>query len=397
MPTNTTRMGHKPLFLGLIVLAAALVAAGVISRRSEAQQVKEASAPLVPAVSILPAGQMAGAALDLSARIEPWARAPIYARVSGYLKNWKVDIGAPVKEGQMLADIESPDLDQQLLQAKAELASARSNLTLATSTAKRWQGLLDADAVSRQEADEKAGDLAAKQSAVNAMQANVDRVQALQRYTRLVAPFDGVITARNTDVGALINVGGAPGSELFVVSDISRLRVYVNVPQRQVAAIKVGDKAELTVPERAGKVYTATVQSLSQAINANSGAMLVQLAVRNDSGELLPGGYASIHFDAPLSSGALRIPPSALIFNKAGTQVAVLGKDNRVLVKRITVGRDLGNAVEVAAGLDKGEQVIANPPDGVATGDLVRVAATAGATTGAAAVPAVNPNAKAKP
>lgn len=385
MPTKTTRMGHKPLFVGLIVLAAALVAAGVISRRSEAQQVKQASAPLVPAVSILPAGRMAGAAVDLSARIEPWARAPIYARVSGYLKNWKVDIGAPVKAGQTLADIETPDLDQQLLQAKAELASARSNLTLATSTAKRWQGLLEADAVSRQEADEKAGDLAAKQSAVNAMQANVDRVQALQRYTRLVAPFDGVVTARNTDVGALINVGGTTGSELFVVSDISRLRVYVNVPQRQVAAIKVGDQAELTVPERAGKVYTATVQSLSQAINANSGAMLVQLTVRNDSGELLPGGYASVHFEAPSASGALSIPPSALIFNKAGTQVAVLGKDNRVLVKRITVGRDLGNAVEVAAGLDQGDQVIANPPDGVATGDLVRVAAAATA------------NAKAKP
>lgn len=387
MPTNTSRMGHKPLALGLIVLAVALVAAGVISRRSQAQQVKQASAPLVSAVSILPAGQAAGASIDLSARIEPWARAPIYARVSGYLKNWNVDIGAPVKAGQTLADIETPDLDQQLLQARAELASARSNLALATSTAKRWQGLLEADAVSRQEADEKAGDLAAKQSAVNAMQANVDRVQALQRYTRLVAPFDGVVTARNTDVGALINVGGTPGSELFVVSDISRLRVYVNVPQRQVAAIKVGDQAELTVPERAGNVYTATVQSLSQAINANSGAMLVQLTVRNDSRELLPGGYASIHFDAPLSGGALSIPPSSLIFNKAGTQVAVLGKDNRVVVKRITVGRDLGNAVEVAAGLDKGDQVIANPPDGVATGDLVRVAATAGATTNAKAKP----------
>ena len=386
MPTNTTRKGHKPLVLGLIVLAAALVAAGVISRRSEAEQVKEASAPLVPAVSILPAGQMAGASIDLSARIEPWARAPIYARVSGYLKNWKVDIGAPVKAGQTLADIETPDLDQQLLQAKAELAGARSNLTLATSTAKRWQGLLDADAVSRQEADEKAGDLAAKQSAVNAMQANVDRVQALQRYTRLVAPFDGVVTARNTDVGALINVGGTPGSELFVVSDISRLRVYVNVPQRQVAAIKVGDQAELTVPERAGKVYTATVQSQAQSIAPGSGTMLVQLVADNKAGELLPGGYASIHFDAPLASGALSIPPSALIFNKAGTQVAVLGKDNHVVVKRITVGRDLGNAVEVAAGLDKGDQVIANPPDGVATGDLVRVAA-ASATTNAKAKP----------
>ncbi|MBV7535776.1 efflux RND transporter periplasmic adaptor subunit [Duganella sp. sic0402] len=375
MPTNTTRMGHKPLALGLIVVAAALVAAGVISRQSQAEQVKQANTPVVPLVSILPPGQAAGQALELPARIEPWARAPIYARVSGYLKNWNVDIGAPVKSGQTLADIETPDLDQQLLQAKAELATARSNLTLATSTAKRWQGLLAADAVSRQEADEKAGDLAAKQSAVNAMQANVDRVQALQRYTRLVAPFDGVVTARNTDVGALISVGGSPGSELFVVSDISRLRVYVNVPQRQVAAIKVGDKAELSVPERPGKVYTATVQSLAQAINASSGAMLVQLTVQNDSRELLPGGYAAIHFNTPLASTALSIPPSALIFNKAGTQVATVGKDGRVVVKPITVSRDLGNVLEVASGIDRNDQVIANPPDGVATGDQVRVAA----------------------
>ena len=375
--SKSSRTGHKPLALGLIVLAAALVAAGVMSRRSLAEQVKEANAPLVPLVSILAPGQAAGAALELPARIEPWARAPIYARVSGYLKNWNVDIGAPVKSGQTLADIETPDLDQQLLQAKAELATARSNLALASSTAKRWQGLLAADAVSRQEADEKAGDLAAKQSAVSAMQANVDRVQALQRYTRLVAPFDGVITARNTDVGALISVGGSPGSELFVVSDISRLRVYVNVPQRQVAAIKVGDKAELSAPERPGKVYTATVQSLSQAINASSGAMLVQLTVQNDNRELLPGGYASVNFATPLASTALSIPPSALIFNKSGTQVATLGKDGRVVVKQITVGRDLGNVLEVAAGVDRNDQIIANPPDGVTTGDKVRVAASA--------------------
>lgn len=375
MPSNTTRKGHKPLALGLIVIAVALVAAGVMSRRSQAGQIKEASTPVVPLVSVLPVGQAAAASLELPARIEPWARAPIYARVSGYLKSWNVDIGAPVKSGQTLADIETPDLDQQLLQAKAELATARSNLALASSTAKRWQGLLAADAVSHQEADEKAGDLAAKQSAVNAMQANVDRVQALQRYTRLVAPFDGVVTARNTDVGALINVGGAVGSELFVVSDISRLRVYVNVPQRQVAAIKVGDKAELSVPERPGKTFTATVQSLSQAINASSGAMLVQLTVQNDNRELLPGGYASIHFDSPLATNALSIPPSALIFNKAGTQVATLGKDNRVVVKPITVGRDLGNVLEIASGIDRNDQVIANPPDGVATGDTVRVAA----------------------
>jgi RND family efflux transporter MFP subunit len=387
MQSNTTRKGYKPLALGLIVVAAALVAAGVLSRHSEAEQLKEAGAAVVPVVTLLTAAQTQASAVELPARIEPWARAPIYARVSGYLKEWKVDIGAPVKSGQTLADIETPDLDQQLLQAKAELATARSNLTLAASTAKRWQGLLAADAVSHQEADEKAGDLAAKQSAVSAMQANVDRVQALQRYTRLVAPFDGVITARNTDVGALISVGGSPGSELFVVSDISRLRVYVNVPQRQVAAIKVGDKAELTVPERPGKSYTATVQSLSQAINATSGAMLIQLTVQNDSRELLPGGYAGIRFESLGASTGLSIPASALIFNKGGTQVATVGKDNRVVVKQVTVNRDFGNAVEVSAGIDRNDQVIANPPDGVTTGDAVKVAAAAAATTNAKAKP----------
>lgn len=377
MQTNTPRKGHKPLVIGLVVLAAALLAAGVIGRRSQAEQVKQAGEPLAPVVTLLAAGQTPGAPVELAARIEPWARAPIYARVSGYLKNWKVDIGAPVKAGQTLADIETPDLDQQLLQARAELASARSGLALAGSTAKRWQELLAANAVSRQEADEKAGDLAAKQAAVNAMQANVDRVQALQRYTRLVAPFDGVVTARNTDVGALISVGGAPGSELFVVSDIKRLRVYVNVPQRQVASIAVGDKAQLTVPERPGKVYTATVQSQAQAISAGSGAMLVQLTVQNDSGELLPGGYANIRFEAAASAGALSIPPGALIFNRSGTQVATVGKDSKVVLKPVTLGRDLGNVIEIASGIDRSDQVIANPPDGVASGDVVRIAAAA--------------------
>jgi RND family efflux transporter MFP subunit len=377
MQTNPSRKGHAPLIIGLAVLAAALLAAGILGRRSLAEQVKQAGEPLVPVVTVLAAGQTPGAPVELAARIEPWARAPIYARVSGYLKEWKVDIGAPVKAGQTLADIETPDLDQQLLQAKAELASARSNLTLAGSTAKRWQDLLAANAVSRQEADEKSGDLAAKQSAVNALQANVDRVQALQRYTRLVAPFDGVVTARNTDVGALISVGGAAGSELFVVSDIKRLRVYVNVPQRQVAAIKVGDKAVLSVPERAGKTYTATVQSLAQAISAGSGAMLVQLTVQNDSGELLPGAYANVRFEAAASATALSIPPGALIFNRSGTQVATLGKDNHVLLKPVTLGRDLGNVIEIASGIERGDQVIANPPDGVASGDVVRVAAAA--------------------
>lgn len=367
---------QKLVGLTLIALAVAVVVAGLVSRRSHAEQLqKGATARAIPTVALLSASQAAGAPMELPARIEPWSRAPIYARVSGYLKGWNVDIGGAVKAGQLLGEIETPDLDQQLLQAKAELATARSNLALSTSTSKRWQGLLEADAVSRQEADEKAGDLAARQSAVSAMQANVDRVQALQRYTRLVAPFDGVVTARNTDVGALINVGGAPGSELFVVSDIRRLRVYVNVPQRQVAMVKAGNAVELSVPERPGQTYAATVQSTAKAINAGSGTMLVQLAVNNAAGDLLPGGYATVRFPTPaLAQQALSVPPGALIINKSGTQVATVDAQRRVLLKAVTIGRDLGNVIELSSGVDRNDKVIGNPPDGIANGDVVNVA-----------------------
>ena len=224
---------------------------------------------MLPSVAVISPGSAAAAAtLELPGRIEANVRAPIYARVSGYLKSWKVDIGSPVKAGQLLAEIETPDLDQQPLQARAELASAKSNVALSTSTAKRWQALLADDAVSHQDSDEKAGDLATKQSVVNALQANVERYLALKQFTRIVVPFDGVVTSRSTDVGALINVGGAPGSELFVVSDISKLRIYVSVPQSYVSAIRQDSKARLTVPESSGKVFDATVQSLSQAISA---------------------------------------------------------------------------------------------------------------------------------
>ena len=222
MSPDTARLSRRKLqisALALALLAVFIVVSGISTRRSEAAQLRERTdARAVPTVAVITPGQ-AGAAstLDLPGRIEAHARAPIYARVSGYLKSWQVDIGAKVKAGQLLAEIETPDLDQQLLQAQA-------NATLSASTAKRWQALLASDSVSRQEADEKAGDLNTKQAIVNALQANVDRVLTLKRFTRIVAPFDGVVTARNTDVGALISVGGAPGSELFVVSDLQQLR-----------------------------------------------------------------------------------------------------------------------------------------------------------------------------
>lgn len=369
--------GMKLALLALGLVAASVVVSGLATRRSQAAQLRErADAAAVPAVAVVnPAPAGASGALELPGRIEAWARAPLYARVSGYLKRWTVDIGAPVKAGQLLAEIETPDLDQQLLQAQAELASARSNANLAANTARRWQALAGTDAVSRQEADEKAGDLATKQSVVNALQANVERVQSLKAFARILAPFDGVVTARNTDVGALIGVGGGPGSELFVVSDTRKLRIYVNVPQAYAASIKPGAKARVAVPESPGKPVAATVQSSAQAINPGSGSMLIQLVADNAGADLLPGGFATVSLDLPGAAGTLSIPPGALIFNKAGLRVATVDADGKVLLKPVRIARDLGARIEIATGLAPGDRVIDSPPDGLENGDAVRIAA----------------------
>lgn len=374
---------RRPLVVGTLALAvaAAVVIGGLATRHSQAVQLKESAAEQsVPTVNLVSMKDVAGSPMELPARIEAWSRAPIYARVSGYLAHWNVDIGAPVRAGQVLATIETPDLDQDLRQAQAQLAVARSNLALAESTARRWQSLVAQNAVSRQEADEKQGDFISKQSNVQALQASVDRQQALKRYTRLVAPFDGVVTARNTDVGALVNAGAtaSAGSELFVVSDLRRLRVYVQVPQRQVAAIHPGSTARVSVPERPGSSYPARVESLAQAINAGSGTMLVQLAVENPKGELLPGAFATVRFDQAATAGdAVAIPPGALIMGRHGAQVAVLDAGNRVRIRKVTIARDYGNVIQLGEGVSKGDRIIDSPPDGLADGDQVKVAGAA--------------------
>lgn len=376
MPTKFLHTRSSRVGAVALILAAAVVAAGLANRRSNADSLDhEATVRAIPTVSLVTPSTDAAGTLELPARVEPWSRAPIYARVSGYLERWNADIGTAVKAGQVLATIETPDLDQQMLQAQAELESARSGVALAASTAKRWMSLQAEDAVSRQEAEEKSGDLTARQSNVRALEANVKRIGAMQRYTRLVAPFDGIVTARNTDVGALINAGS--GSELFVVSDIRKLRVYVQVPQRQLAMIRTGSTAQLSVPERAGKSYKATVQSQSQAINAESGAMLVQLSVDNAAGELLPGAFAMVRFDAAAHQG-ISLSPSALIMDKNGTQVATVDASNRVRLKGVTVARDLGTVLQIADGVTTSDRVIDNPPDGISNGDMVRVAAVDG-------------------
>jgi len=381
MPSDPAPVALSPRTLRiagsvLALLATVIVASGIVTRMAESARLRErADAQAVPTVAVIAPGTTGAAAtLDLPGRIEAYSRASVFARVSGYLKDWKVDIGAPVKAGQLLADIEAPDLDQQLLQAQADLASAQANADLAGTTAKRWQSMLASESVSRQEADEKAGDYATKQALVKSAQANVDRFLAMKGFTRIVAPFDGIVTSRSTDLGALINAGSSTGTELFVVSDIRKLRVYVGVPQNYIAIVKRGAKAKISVPEHPGKFYDGTVESSSQAVNNASGSMLIQLAVDNRDGELLPGEFARVMLDLPHSAAALNIPPSALIFDKTGLRIATVGADDKVKLKSVTIARDSGKLIELASGIAADDRVIESPPDGIADGDVVRVA-----------------------
>lgn len=380
MPSNSASSSNSHVKLRLsgvvaILVAAAIVVVGITTRASNQEKLKYwTNEQAIPSVSVIvPDGQGSGGVLALPGRFEAYVRAPIYARVSGYLKSWKVDIGGKVKAGQLLGEIETPDIDQQLLQAKADLSSAQANLELAATTANRWQAMLSSDAVSRQEVDDRTGDLAAKKAMVKAAQANVDRLLATKNFARVVAPFDGTVTARETDTGALINAGGGTGPALFEVSDTRKLRLYVNVPQSYAANIKPGTQADLTVPEYPSKTYTAKVESSSKAIDVASGTTLVQLLVDNPEGELLPGGYANVSFHQTGKADTLSIPASSLIFDQAGVRVAVIGADGKVQLKTVTIERDLGKVLELGSGVNANDRIIESPPDGISDGDMVHV------------------------
>lgn len=359
-----------------VVVAAAIVVIGIATRIVEAKRLRTwTDQQTVPTVNVAqPETSGAGLPLELPGRIEAFTQAPIYARVGGYLKSWKVDIGAPVKAGQLMAEIETPDLDQQLLQARADLASAQANAALAGTTAKRWQAMLGSDSVAKQEVDEKTGDFTAKQALAHAAQANVDRIEAMKGYTRIVAPFDGVVTARNTDIGALINPGSGSGQALFVVSDVRKLRVYVQLPQSYVPSIRAGVTAMLSVPEYPGRTFTARVDASAQAVNAGSGSTLIQLSVDNAEGKLMPGSFTSVRFHLAADKAALRVPASALIFNASGLHLATVDADNHVTFKAVTILHDYGKSVEIGTGLAADDRVIDSPPDGLADGDRVQIA-----------------------
>ena len=375
-------------------LAVLVVGTGIASRAANSKHLSEwTSANAPPVVSVTqPQHANGAAALALPGRLEAYSRAPIYARIPGYLKSWKVDIGASVQSGQLLAEIEAPDLDQQLAQAQADLLSARANAALASTTARRWQDLVKADAVSLQDVDMKNGDLAAKTAIVKATQANVDRLRVMEGFKRITAPFSGIVTARATDVGALINAGSGKGLELFVISDTHKLRLYVSVPQNYAAQVTAGTQAQMTVPERPGRTFTATVEASSQSVDPSSGSTLVELAVDNASGELVPGAFANVRFNLPPPSATLSVPASALIFDSRGAQVATIGSDNRVVLKPVAVARDLGTVIEISSGLAASDRVIDSPPDGIGKGDPVRIAPS---STGGGMLAASSPQAPA--
>ncbi|MHC2436714.1 membrane fusion protein (multidrug efflux system) [Bradyrhizobium sp. USDA 4451] len=273
----------------------------------------------------------------------------------------------------MIAEIEAPDLDQQLLQARADLASAQASAKLSEATLARRKTLVASNFVSAQEIDERTADLSNKNGAVKAGQANVERLEALAGYKKITAPFDGVVTSRDTDVGALINAGGGSGPAMFTISDITKLRVYVNVPQNYVPAIKIGAKATLALPDYPNRSFQATVEASSQAVDVASGTTRMQLGLDNSSGELMPGSYASVKLNLQRESTPLSIPASALIFNSSGLRVATVSPDDKVLFKTVKIGRDLGKEIEIASGLAPDDRIITAPPDGLADGDHVRV------------------------
>ncbi|MGZ5804265.1 MAG: efflux RND transporter periplasmic adaptor subunit [Xanthobacteraceae bacterium] len=386
-------LSRKGLRRAAIAAASAgvlIVVAGIATRKMADARLSEwTESQAIPVVAVIsPDTRGKRATLDFPGRLEAYSQAQLFARVSGYIKEWKVDIGTLVKSGQLLAEIDAPDLDQQIMQARADVASAQANATLSQANLERGHSLITSGAVSKQDLEQRTADFGNKQGLAKSQQANLDRLRVLEKYKRIEAPFDGLVTARATDVGALINAGASGGPALFVVSDTTKLRVYINVPQIYVPSIKLGTKALVTVPEFRGRSVPATVEASSQAIDVGSGTARMQLVVDNANGELMTGAFANVRVELSNPETAISIPSSALIFDKNGLRVATVGPDNRVILKAVTIARDLGTDIEIGSGLLSDDRVVASPPDGIISGDQVRIAAApkppvAGATASA--------------
>ena len=364
-----------------LIVAIALGVWGEISRvLARSELVKQNADAAIPTVTTTTAEvSSAGEELVLPGAVQAFMEAPIYARTNGYLKSWNTDIGTQVTKGQLLAQIESPEVDQQLSQSQADLATARANENLSKSTNVRWQGLLATQSVSKQDADEKAGDEAAKTAAADSAAANVARLRDLESFKRVLAPFTGVITARNTDVGALINAGQSAGTELFRIADTHKLRIYVRVPELFAAVTKPGLEAALRFTEHPNRTFSAKTVRTSNSLDPTLRTLQVELELDNAKGEIFPGAYAEVHFKLPPSAETLRLPANTVLFRSAGLQVATLDSQQRVKLKSIVQGRDFGNSIEVLSGLAPHETVVLNPPDSIADGIQVRIAVPDGA------------------
>jgi len=367
------------------LLAGVVVGYGFIDRAESKQEVVQwtdtQATPTVALAQRLPSSPHQ--TLTLPGNIQPFNKAAILARVNGYVKSWDHDIGSQVKAGQVLATIDAPDLDQQLSQAKATLASVRANLQIASLTANRNNILLQKQIVAQQLADQTNADAQAKEAVVDANEANVRQLEAMQSFKTLAAPFDGVVTSRNVEIGQLITSGGS-GQPLFEVSDLHRVRIFVQVPQAFSAGLKPGMKAKFEMPQYPGMQFDATVSHISKSINANSHSMQVELEADNTAGKFFGGSYCNVHFEIPADPNLAAIPSTALVTSNQGTQVATLDSNNKVVLKNVQLGRDLGDSVEVIAGLSPSDRIINNPPETLTAGDTVRVAA---ATPPAAAPP----------
>jgi RND family efflux transporter MFP subunit len=380
-PASTAAADPRVRRYVLIAVAVALVLAawGILSRLSAriALERAAAAAGTFTVATTHPSRGPGSDLLVLPGTVQAFYEAPIYARTAGYLRVWHTDIGASVKKGQLLAEIDTPEVDQQLRQAEADLATAQANYQLARTTNERWQGLLATESVSKQDADERAGDAAAKAAAAQSAAANLARLKDLESFKRVAAPFDGVVTQRNTDVGALINAGETPGSALFRVADTHRLRIYVSVPQSYAGEISPGLTAALVFADRPAKRYQAAVVSTARALDASSRTLQVELQIDNSGGELLPGSYAEVHFDLHGASTTLRIPVNAVLFRAQGLLVATVDSTSHVHLHLITQGRDFGREVEVLSGVEPDDSLIVNPPDSISEGMQVRIAVPA--------------------
>ncbi len=359
-----------------VVVVAALLVSGIVSRvRARTKLKGETALVALTAVSVVSPKQTAPAEeIILPGNVQPFITSPVYARTNGYLKKWYFDIGAHVKKGQLLAVIETPEVDQQLQQARSNLSTAQANLELATITKTRYQGLLKTHAVSQQDADNAVGTYNANKAIVQADQAAVDQYAALVSFEKIYAPFDAVITARNTDIGDLINSGSNSNAktDLFHIAQPGTLRVYVNVPEEYSRGIKVGMTADLALAEFPGRTFQGNLVRTADAINMTTRTLLVEIDVANPANTLLTGSYAEVHLKVPSQASTFIIPVNTLIFRSEGLRVGVV-KDQKVTLTAVTPGHDFGNQIEIVAGLEADDQIVINPPDSLVTGQQVQI------------------------